>query len=77
MGPFLPGSLKLATQSDSIIVPIAVSGSYDVFEKNYRAAAAPVTLHFLPPVNSAALAPEDRKILLAQKLHDTIAEALP
>ncbi|MDR0710320.1 MAG: 1-acyl-sn-glycerol-3-phosphate acyltransferase, partial [Spirochaetaceae bacterium] len=34
--PFHPGSLKLATQAEAPIVPVALAGSYDVFEKNYR-----------------------------------------
>ena len=74
--PFLPGALKLATQSDALIVPIAISGSYDVFEKTYRVNAADVSISFLPLVNPAEMNPEDRKILLAEKLHDSIAEAL-
>jgi len=74
--PFLPGSLKLATQSEAIIVPMAISGSYDVFEKTNRVTSAPVSIQFLPPVNPAELPAEDRKIILAKKLHDSIAEAL-
>jgi hypothetical protein len=55
---------------------MAVSGSYDVFEKNYRAIAAPVCLHFLPAVKPSDIPLEDRKILLAQRLHDLISEKL-
>ena len=76
IGPFLPGSLKLATQSEAIIVPMAIRGSYDVFEKEWRVNAAPVSLSFLPPVNPAEMPPADRKMILAEKLHNDIAEAL-
>jgi 1-acyl-sn-glycerol-3-phosphate acyltransferase len=76
VAPFHPGSLKLASQSNALIVPMAISGSYDMFEKTYRVTAAPVSVSFLPPVNPSELPPEDRKKLLAEKLHDDIAAAL-
>ncbi|GHV85490.1 1-acyl-sn-glycerol-3-phosphate acyltransferase [Spirochaetia bacterium] len=76
IGPFHPGSLKLASQSEAPIVPMAITGSYDVFEKNYRVHSGPVSISFLPPVNPAELPPADRKILLADKLHDNIAKVL-
>jgi 1-acyl-sn-glycerol-3-phosphate acyltransferase len=76
LAPFHPGSLKLASQSEALIVPIATTGSYDVFEKNYLVHAVPVYIGFLPPVNPAELPPQDRKNLLAEKLHGKIAEVL-
>jgi len=75
-GPFLPGSLKLATQSEAFIVPVAISGSYDVVEKEWRVNAGPVSIHYLPVVNPKELPPEDRKILLAEKIHDIIVNVL-
>lgn len=76
LGPFLPGAFKLATQSGAVIVPVAITGSYEVFEKNYRVASVPVYLSFLPPVYINELPPEDRKRVLAVHIHNLIAEAL-
>jgi len=76
LAPFHPGSLKLASHSDGLIVPIAISGSFDVFEKNYLVNAVPVHISFLPPVDPTILPPLDRKLLLANKLHDAIKEVL-
>jgi 1-acyl-sn-glycerol-3-phosphate acyltransferase len=74
--PFHPGSLKLATQAGAPIVPVAISGSYDVFEKNYRLNPVPITVSFAPPIATADLAPEDRKKVLADRIRDNIAGML-
>ena len=76
IGNFLPGALKLATQSEALIIPVAISGSYEIFEEKYRVHSAPVSIHFLPPVNPMEISSEDRKITLAERLHDDIAEVL-
>ena len=76
VGPFLPGALKLATQSNALIVPMAISGSYEVFEKNYRVNATSASIQFLSPVNPAEMPPLDRKTFLAEKLRTCIVEAL-
>lgn len=74
--PFHPGSLKLATQAGSPIVPMAVSGSYEVFEKGYRLHPGPVNVSFAPPVLTADLPPSDRKQVLADRIRDLIAGML-
>jgi 1-acyl-sn-glycerol-3-phosphate acyltransferase len=74
--PFHPGSLKLATKAEAPIVPVALSGSYDVFERHYRVAAAPVGISFGPPIPTANLPLEDRKQALAEKTRDLIAAML-
>jgi len=76
IAPFRPGSLKLASRAGAPIVPMAITGSYDVFEKTRRVHAVPVSVTFLPAVNSAELPPDQRKQLLAEQLHDRIAEVL-
>lgn len=76
LAPFHPGSLKLAVQSQTPIVPVAITGSYDVFEKNYRVAAVPVSITFLPALNSAELPLAERKQTLADTVHARIAAAL-
>jgi 1-acyl-sn-glycerol-3-phosphate acyltransferase len=75
---FKPGSFKLATQSGASIVPVAIRGSYDVFEKNYRAASSvPVHVVFFPPIETVSLSPEERKQQLASRVYGVIKEALP
>jgi 1-acyl-sn-glycerol-3-phosphate acyltransferase len=74
--PFHPGSLKLATKAEAPIVPVAISGSYDVFERNYRVTAAPVGISFGLPIPTADLPPEDRKQSLADKTRAAIAAML-
>jgi 1-acyl-sn-glycerol-3-phosphate acyltransferase len=76
IAPFHPGSLKLATQSEADIVPMAITGSYDIFEKTRTICPVPVFVSFLPVVKTSELPPEDRKQILADKLHDLIAEVL-
>lgn len=74
--PFRSGSLKLATQSNAPIVPIAITGSYEVFEKTYRIQALPVSVTFAPPIRTAELPAEDKRKNLADQVHKVIAEAL-
>jgi 1-acyl-sn-glycerol-3-phosphate acyltransferase len=74
--PFHPGSLKLATQAEAPIVPVALAGSYDVFEKNYRLNSVPVGVSFGTPVPTAGLPPEDRKQRLADKIHALVGSML-
>jgi 1-acyl-sn-glycerol-3-phosphate acyltransferase len=74
--PFHPGSLRLATQAGAPIVPVAITGSYDVFEKTRRVHAVPLSVSFLPPVDPAGMPPADRKRLLADQLHDSIVRTL-
>jgi 1-acyl-sn-glycerol-3-phosphate acyltransferase len=74
--PFRSGSLKLATQAEAPIVPVAIAGSYDVFERNYRVNAVPVGVHFGEPVNTAGLPPEDKKKKLADQIYGVIKEAM-
>jgi 1-acyl-sn-glycerol-3-phosphate acyltransferase len=74
--PFHPGSLKLATQSEAVIVPVALSGTYDIFERNYRVNAVPVSISFCKPVNTADIPLANRKQILADKLFAAIKEEL-
>ena len=74
--PFRPGALKLATSSLAPIVPIAISGSYEVFEKHYRVHAVPVRVVFCPPIIIADMSPDDRRHNLTEQLRLIIEEAL-
>ena len=74
--PFHPGSLKLATQSGSAIVPVALAGTYEIFEKNRRVIPGPVSITFCKPINTADIPPTDRKMILTEQIFNTIKEAL-
>jgi len=74
--PFHPGSLKLATQAEAVIVPVAIEGSYDVFEKNNRVQSAVVKIAFLDPINTADMPLEDKKQVLCERIYSAIKEEL-
>jgi len=74
--PFRSGAIKLATNSLSPIVPIAISGSYEVFEKNKLVNKADVRIVFFPPIITADMSVEDRKGKLTDHVHSIIGEEL-
>jgi len=74
--PFHPGSLKLATQANAVIVPVAIKGSYDVFEKNNRVVSAATKTAFLKPIDTASIPMEDRKQVLCDRIFSAIKEEL-
>jgi 1-acyl-sn-glycerol-3-phosphate acyltransferase len=74
--PFHPGALKLASQSEAVIVPVALKGSYDVFERNKRVKAVPVHITFCKPINTADIPATDRKLILSDKIFAVIKETL-
>jgi 1-acyl-sn-glycerol-3-phosphate acyltransferase len=74
--PFHPGSLKLATQAEACIVPVALKGTYDMWERQYRVVPASVKISFCTPINTAEIPPADRKQILADRIFAVIQEAL-
>jgi len=74
--PFHPGSLKLATMAEAPIVPVALEGSYDVFEKRGRVVSSSLKVTFCEPIDTASLPSEDRKIILCDKIYGVIKEKL-
>jgi len=74
--PFRSGAIKLATSSLAPIVPIAITGSYDVFEKDYRVHGVPVRIVFCPPINTAEMNSEDRRFILPDQVRSIIETAL-
>ncbi|MDR2808738.1 MAG: 1-acyl-sn-glycerol-3-phosphate acyltransferase [Spirochaetaceae bacterium] len=74
--PFHPGSFRLAAKSNALIVPVAISGSYDVFEKTGRVQPAPVTVQFGIPVASSSLPVTGRRQVLSEQIHEIIEEML-
>jgi len=74
--PFHPGSLKLATMAEAPIVPVALEGSYDVFEKTHRVTAANVKVTFCEPINTEGLPAGDKKLVLSDRIYAAIKEKL-
>jgi len=74
--PFHPGALKLATMAEAPIVPVAIDGSYDVFERNYRVESASIKITFCEVIDTAQLPPGGRKQVLSDKIYSVIKERL-
>ena len=74
--PFHPGSLKLATMAEAPIVPVAMIGSYDVFERNYRVNSVNAKVVFCEPIVTAGLPSEDKKVVLSDRIYSVINEQL-
>jgi 1-acyl-sn-glycerol-3-phosphate acyltransferase len=74
--PFRSGAIKLATNSLVPIVPIAITGSYEVFEKDYRVHGVPIRMVFCPLINTSELSGEDRRHLLPDRVRSVIEAAL-
>ena len=74
--PFRPGALKLATNSLVPIIPMAISGSYEVFERDFRVHPVPVRIVFCPPVNTAEMSPDERRHGLLEQVRSSIDGAL-
>jgi 1-acyl-sn-glycerol-3-phosphate acyltransferase len=75
--PFHAGSFKLATASAAPIVPAAVTGSYDVFEKNMRIHRVDVSLSYGPVISTSSLSAEERRQNLSDKVYGVISTMLP
>jgi 1-acyl-sn-glycerol-3-phosphate acyltransferase len=74
--PFKSGSFKLATQAESLIIPMAITGSYNVFEKEGKVVSSAVRVKFLTPVDTATVPFAERKQILADRIHDAIEAAV-
>jgi len=70
--PFKSGAIKLATHSLATIVPIAISGSYEVFEKHYLVCPVPVRVVFCPPIPTADMTPDERRHGLMDQVREVI-----
>ena len=74
--PFRSGAVKLATNSLAPIVPIAIKGSYDVFEVDKRVHSAQVHMIFCPVIHTAEMSADDRRHRLADQVRSIIEETL-
>lgn len=70
--PFHPGSLKLATQAEAVIVPVAIEGSYEVYEKYKRVITTPVKMAFLEPIDTIKIPQEEKKQVLSDNIYELI-----
>ncbi len=62
MLPFKEGSLKIAEKSGCPVVPVAITGTAEIFEKQFpRVKSAEVTIEFGQPFMIKELEPEKRK----------------
>ncbi|MDR2865599.1 MAG: 1-acyl-sn-glycerol-3-phosphate acyltransferase [Spirochaetaceae bacterium] len=48
--PFKAGAFKLALKSAMPLVPVAITGSYDIFEKHHLVSRCPVSISFGKPI---------------------------
>lgn len=63
---FKGGAFKMATKAEAPILPVAIEGTYNLFEGNrYRLRPAKVILQVLPPVPTTGLTKEEQAALPA------------
>jgi 1-acyl-sn-glycerol-3-phosphate acyltransferase len=74
--PFHSGSFKLATQSGCPIVPVAITGTWEMYEKTGFLRRVPVSITFLPPLRPGDIEGSDRRQAAAEKVREKIALAL-
>jgi 1-acyl-sn-glycerol-3-phosphate acyltransferase len=74
--PFHPGSLKLATMAEAPIVPVALEGSYNIFEKTRRVTSAAMKVTFCEPIDTKNLPQKDKKLVLSDRTYSVIKEKL-
>jgi 1-acyl-sn-glycerol-3-phosphate acyltransferase len=72
MLPFKSGALKLATKAGAPIVPVAIGGAYEVFEKDRRVHSSPVSARFAPPVATADIPGEEKRGALTDHIYGII-----
>jgi 1-acyl-sn-glycerol-3-phosphate acyltransferase len=74
--PFRPGSFKLATDAGAPVIPVAITGGYEVFEKTGRATAAPLWITFGKPIMTKDIPGGNRRQILSGHVREIIAAAL-
>ncbi|MDR1597241.1 MAG: 1-acyl-sn-glycerol-3-phosphate acyltransferase [Treponema sp.] len=74
--PFHSGSFKLATEAEAPIIPVSITGSYDIFEKTGRITAVPVRITFGKPVVTRDIPAGDRRQALSDHVRELIAAGL-
>lgn len=63
---FKGGAFKMATKAEAPVLPVAIEGTYNLFEGNrYRVRSARVILQVLPPIPTAGMTKEEQAALPA------------
>lgn len=64
VGEFKKGSMKLALKSNSLVVPVAINGTYKVLEANgWKIKPADVSVKILKPIDTQSISNEEKKDL--------------
>jgi 1-acyl-sn-glycerol-3-phosphate acyltransferase len=64
VGEFKKGSMKLALKSNSLVVPVAINGTYKVLEANgWKIKPADVSVKILKPIDTQSISKEEKKDL--------------
>lgn len=74
--PFRPGAFKLAVRSGAALIPVSISGGYEVFEKQRAITPGPVSITFGAPVFASEFENIDAKQNLSDKIYGIIDEML-
>lgn len=75
IGEFKGGAFKIAQKTGAPIVPVALDGTYNLFEKNHHLIkSAKVKIHILPPIETAELSRAEFKEL-PEKTRAMVVEA--
>jgi 1-acyl-sn-glycerol-3-phosphate acyltransferase len=72
IGAFRHGSFKLATRAEALLVPISISGTSAVWERERRIRPARVSIQVHEPIETSGLGPEERRALPG-RVHAIIA----
>jgi len=75
VGKFHLGSLRLPIMSEAVIVPLAIKGSWRIYEIDKKIHSAEVKLQILPPILPTDEIYKD-KMALASYLHSQISQAV-
>ncbi len=76
---FKGGAFKMATSAEAPVLPVAIEGTYKLFEGNrYRVKPAKVILQVLPPIPTKGMSREEQKALpeLVRKQIEEVVEQL-
>jgi 1-acyl-sn-glycerol-3-phosphate acyltransferase len=76
MGEFKPGSIKLATRAEAVIVPVTLSGTGALYEETGLFRSGPVAMTIHPPIPTTGLSRDELK-KLPERVRAVIASALP
>jgi 1-acyl-sn-glycerol-3-phosphate acyltransferase len=74
--PFRTGAFRLATAAGAPIIPVALTGSYEVFEKTGLVIPGEVFISYGPPIETAQLEENKKKQWLSDQVHAAIEKML-